>query len=137
MTPESFWGIPDDIGTGVTLRELSVMFKGHQAQQRRQMEMLAWACANIMNCWTKKKIKPKDLLPREKGKMSGPSEYEQKRTMPKTIEGIKAMMRKRMEDKEDKEAGSDADPFVILGMREPEAIQYDEEVDFSDFGEGE
>ena len=34
-------------------------------------------------------------------------------------------------------AGSDADPFVILGMREPEAIQYDEEVDFSGFGEGE
>jgi hypothetical protein len=135
MTPESFWGRPDDIGTGVTLRELSVMFKGHQVQQKRQMEMLAWACANIMNCWSKKSIKPKDLLPKEKGVAS---DYENQRVSmsPGSIGDFKAMMRRRVEDAEARSAGSDADPFVILGMREPEAIQYDEEVDFSGFGEG-
>ena len=56
---------------------------------------------------------------------------------PQSIGDFKAMMRRRVEDAEIREAGSDADPFVILGMREPEAIQYDEEVDLSGFGEGE
>lgn len=137
MSPEQFWGRPDDIGTGITLRELSVIIKGHQARTRREMEMLAWACANIMNCWTKKKIKPADLLPREKGKMSGPSEYEQQRTMPKTLEGIKAMMRRKQEESESKIEGNTVDPFVILGMQEADTVQYDEELDLSAFGEGE
>jgi len=137
MTPEQFWGKPDDIGTGITLRELSVILKGHEARSRRQMEMLAWTCANIMNCWSKKKIKPSDLLPREKGKMSGPSEYEQKRSMPKTIDGIRSMMRKRKEDAEEKAPGNLVDPFVIMGLVESDTISYDEDIDLSGFGEGE
>ena len=90
-----------------------------------------------MNCWSKKKIKPSDLLPKEKGKMSGPSEYEQKRSMPKTIDGIRSMMRKRKEDAEEKAPGNLVDPFVMMGLVESDTVSYDEDIDLSGFGEGE
>ena len=137
MTPEQFWGRPDDIGTGITLRELSVILKGHEAQTRRQMEMLAWTCANIMNCWTKKTIKPKDLLPRQKGQASEPSDYEKKRSMPDTVEGFKAMMRKKKEEAETNQPGNAVDSFDIVGATEGEYFSYDEDIDLSSFGEGE
>ena len=40
------------------------MVEAHEEKSKREMELLAWTCANIMNCWVKKAIKPKDLLPR-------------------------------------------------------------------------
>lgn len=137
MTPEQFWGRPDDIGTGITLRELSVILKGHEAQTRRQMEMLAWTCANIMNCWTKKTIKPKDLLPRQKGQMSEPSDYEKQRSMPKDLAGFQAMMRRKKEEAEANQPGNAVDSFDIVGATEGEYFSYDEDIDLSSFGEGE
>lgn len=80
------------------------MVEAHEEKSKREMELLAWTCANIMNCWVKKAIKPKDLLPRNFRKAESPAdnEYVQARfAETQTIGDFKRMMRERKEKEED------------------------------------
>jgi len=64
LTPFEFWGRPDDLSTGMTIKEFSDYVESHRRKFDIQMEQLAWVCANIMNCWIKKPVKPERLLPK-------------------------------------------------------------------------
>lgn len=66
LKPDDFWGRPDDIYTGLTLREFDLFVQGKTKEVERSQEMLAWHAANIMSMWAKKgsKITPAKLLGR-------------------------------------------------------------------------
>ena len=50
----------------MTPREIGYVVKGYTKRLERSHELLAWHAANIMNCWTKKKVTPQKLLGRAK-----------------------------------------------------------------------
>ena len=60
IDPNSFWDM--------TFRDFALYHEGYCKRIDREMQMLAWACANIMNCWVPKgkpKITVNKLLPRQ------------------------------------------------------------------------
>lgn len=54
ITPQEFWGNPHDISTGMTLREFDLYVQGVQRKLEREQHLVAWHCANLMNCWISK-----------------------------------------------------------------------------------
>ena len=66
LSPVEFWGKPDDIYSGMTIREFSIYVAGYRRRFENQMEQLARVCANIMSCWSKKPVKMEHLLPKKK-----------------------------------------------------------------------
>jgi hypothetical protein len=75
LTPFEFWGRPDDLSTGMTIKEFSDYVESHRRKFEIQMEQLAWVCANIMNCWVKKAIKPEKLLPKTAKRKPGREKF--------------------------------------------------------------
>jgi hypothetical protein len=55
MRPEEFWR--------TTPAEMAALAEGYGRRERREWEKFAWLAANIMNCWTKRRIRIRDLLP--------------------------------------------------------------------------
>jgi len=117
----------------MTLREFKLIADAYEERSRHEMERIAWACANLMNCWSKKKIKPADLLPKgkffkeSKGNEPKLSRFEQKMIAnKKDMSAFQSMMRGMQQDisknsKKEKE-------------NEPEYVD-DEEIDLSGFNE--
>jgi len=110
------------------------MVEAHEEKSKRDMELLAWTCANLMNCWVKKKIKPKDLLPRNfrKPESIESNEYVQSRFRDsQSLGDFKAMMRARQE-KEEENIGipieEEDDSVLIVLDREIEDFLPDEGV---------
>jgi hypothetical protein len=122
------------------LREFKIIADGYEERSTHEMERLAWACANLMNCWSKKKIKPADLLPKgkffkkenEKAKQPRLSAFEQKMISNKKDMGaFQTMMRGIQKDikVEDDDGGeSEVDG---LGGESVDLSGYDESVDVS------
>jgi len=54
LKPAEFWSL--------TLIEFDLYCEGRQLKQRGEIELVAWQCANFMNCFTKKKITVNKLL---------------------------------------------------------------------------
>ena len=54
LAPDTFWNL--------TPFEFQCALKGYNNETKRQQQMLAWAQANLMNCWTKRRITPQKLL---------------------------------------------------------------------------
>lgn len=80
------------------------MVEAYEEKSKRDMELLAWTCANIMNCWVKKKIRPTDLLPKNfrAGRSHQQDEYVQKRfDSIGGIDSFRAQMRARKEREEE------------------------------------
>lgn len=80
------------------------MVEAYEEKSKRDMELLAWTCANIMNCWVKKKLRPTDLLPKNfrPGQKPQEDEYLNKRIVASGgIEGFKAQMRAKKEHEEE------------------------------------
>ena len=88
ILPEEFWDM--------TLKEIDLVMKGQQALHRRQMEMLAWHAANLMNMWRSKgpAFTMEKLLPPERRK--------RKETQPvdkaEAIARFRARQEKELED---------------------------------------
>jgi len=120
----------------MTLREFKIISDGHAERSTHEMERLAWACANLMNCWSKKKIKPADLLPRgnffkkEKEKTPRLSQFEQKMISNKKDMGaFQTMMRGMQQDiSKDKGGDKDTDP-EYEDNEDIDLSRYDESVD--------
>jgi hypothetical protein len=55
LRPWEFWEL--------TPAELSVMLDGYNRRERRAWERTAWLAANIMNVWTKRRLKISDIAP--------------------------------------------------------------------------
>ena len=114
------------------------MVEAHEEKSKRDMELLAWTCANLMNCWVKKKIKPKDLLPRNfrRPQSIESNEYVQARFAEKqSFDDFKRMMQAR-KDKEEERLGAileeQEDSVVIVLDRDfegflPEVGEFDDE----------
>ena len=66
LSPEQFWGRPDDIYTGMTLREFDLYGQGYRERVEQQVDlaknMLAWHAANVMNCLVKRRVTADQLL---------------------------------------------------------------------------
>jgi hypothetical protein len=71
------WGHPDDIYTGMTLSEFDIYVRGHMKRMETNQELLAWHAANLMNCWTKKKVTADKLLGRKE--TANPQSFEELR----------------------------------------------------------
>lgn len=122
----------------MTLKEFRVMVEAHEEKSKRDMELLAWTCANLMNCWVKKKIKPRDLLPRNFRKTESvesnayvQSRFAEKQSGKKSLEDFKAMMRARQEKEEDNigiPVEEEDDSVLIVLDRELEDFLPDEGV---------
>jgi len=85
ITPAQFWRL--------TPRELSVYVQGVGDRHEREMGMLAWLQANIMNMWVEKgkpKIRPESLWRRR----DAPPEFAD-------AESFNAYMRERLERQEE------------------------------------
>lgn len=83
LTPSEFWAL--------SLQEFDAVCKGHQVAKKHEIHTVAWATANLMNCWVKKKITINKLL--------GNSE---KQTL-SSGNDIREQVRKRREQREQKE----------------------------------
>ncbi len=55
-------GISLDTFWTLSLFEIGCYIEAFNKERKQQYELYAWHAANIMNCWTKKSVKPKDLL---------------------------------------------------------------------------
>lgn len=62
LSLDDFWGRPEDICTGITIKELFNLIQAYNEKQRAKHFLVATHASWIMNCWTKKKIKPEQLL---------------------------------------------------------------------------
>ena len=62
MTPGEFWDS--------TLEEIRALAEGWKWRQERARERDAWMLANIIQPWSKKRLKPKDFLGGEKKPVS-------------------------------------------------------------------
>ena len=113
------------------------MVGAFEEKSKRDMELLAWTCANLMNCWTKKKLRPTDLLPKNfrKGQVRQESEYVRKRFAASGgIEGFRAEMRARKQREEEAldvhgEYELDDDTVIVTLDRDYEFTPDDLEVD--------
>jgi len=110
LTPAEFWGSPDDISTGMTIREFDFHVKGYQKRFDLQMEQLAWVCSNVMSCWSKKPVKMSHLLPKKK--------KEEKQSLNKYSDAsdVRSELNKIRDEKEEKviiplEYADDVDPL--------------------------
>ena len=83
LCPSEFWGL--------SLREFEAVCKGHQVAKKSDVQVLAWATANLMNCWVKKKITVEKLL------------GSQDRETISSGSDIKEQVKKRREQREQKE----------------------------------
>ena len=54
LMPSEFWAL--------SLQEFDAVCRGHQIAKKHDTHALAWATANLMNCWVKKKITVNKLL---------------------------------------------------------------------------
>jgi hypothetical protein len=129
----------------MTLREFKIIAEGHEEQSRHELERMAWACANLMNCWTKKKIKPADLLPKGKffkGAAKAPrmSSFEQKMiSKKKDMKSFQAMMRgiqadinennPKIAEEEEEYMGESAVDLSSYSDKYDEDIDVDKELD--------
>jgi hypothetical protein len=119
------------------LKEFRVMVEAFEEKSKRDMELLAWMSANVMNCWTKKTLRPSDLLPKNfrKGQVRQESEYVKKRfAAVGGIESFKAQMREKKQREEeardvDSEYEHKDDTAVIVLDREVDGLPDEGEVD--------
>jgi hypothetical protein len=88
-----FWGVSDNIETGMTLCEYDLFSQGFQSRQEMEHRRTAWLSANIMNCFAKpgKSITPDKLLGTEK-----PTDHAQ------MMRDLKEKKRKADEEKQSK-----------------------------------
>ena len=79
ITPDEFWGKPDDIYTGLTLAEFDALARGYQKRMQDMQELLAWHAANTMSMHAKKgtRITPDKLLGRNKDRATETNLVEQ------------------------------------------------------------
>jgi hypothetical protein len=61
ILPLDFWGRPDDVWSGMTLREFDDVARGYESKADRELDLVATHAAWIINCWVKKKVKPHKL----------------------------------------------------------------------------
>ncbi len=95
LTPQQFWGMPEDIWSGITLAEYDLMLKGFAMRQDMAWDRAAFTSANIMNCFVGKDgqaIKPKDLL-------KGPEEEVQHADQMKRVREIARQKKAEAQDK--------------------------------------
>ena len=99
------------------------MVEAYEEKSKRDMELLAWTCANIMNCWVKKQVRPTDLLPKNfrPGQAHQESEYVKKRfAAVGGIDDFKAQMRAKKEREEEAREipidFNDADDEVVITL---------------------
>lgn len=59
--PLDFWGRPDDVWTGLTLRDFDDIARGYESRADRELDLVATHAAWIINCWVKKGVKPHQL----------------------------------------------------------------------------
>ena len=112
------------------------MVEAYEEKSKRDMELLAWTCANIMNCWVKKQIRPTDLLPKNfrPGQKHEESGYVKKRfAAVGGIDDFKAQMRaKKQREEEANEAFIDfsdgEDEVTIVLDRDFDGFTADAEV---------
>jgi hypothetical protein len=92
------------------------------------MEMLAWHCANVMNCWAGKgkSVSVEKLLPHlKKKRLDAQKRVSNFDTPPQSAEEAKARARKSIEMAELQEVWSDPEQAQILldlGVEPPEGI---------------
>jgi hypothetical protein len=57
-----FWGRPDDLFTGMTLRDFDLAVRGYNDRMYDERYLLAWHAANLMGCWVKRPPSPAKLM---------------------------------------------------------------------------
>lgn len=90
LTPEQFWGQPDDIYTGMSLRELETYGEGFKQRQEIELDIMAWHAAHIMSMWAKKghRISPAKLRGKDEAAMDP-------RTLQKELNELAAKQKNR------------------------------------------
>ena len=81
--------------------EFSLFHKGHSQRMDREMQMLAWHAANLMNCWVPKgkpRITVQKLLPK-----SGAHLRERGELPPQNMEEAKARARNAQDERDQKD----------------------------------
>ena len=54
MSPGEFWGLADNIDTGLTLREFDSYLQGYQQRNKDEWRRTAWSTAYLLNAWVSK-----------------------------------------------------------------------------------
>lgn len=62
LSLDQFWGRPDDIYTGITIKEFYNLIQAYNEKKKADHMLAASHAAWIMNCWTKKRVTPEQLL---------------------------------------------------------------------------
>lgn len=83
LTPDQFWSL--------TIAELLLAIEANGERYREDMEKLAWQTAYLLQPWSKRKVKPSQLLPWSKGEV--------KFTKDDNPEKIREVMQRRREMK--------------------------------------
>lgn len=66
MTVHDFWGRPDDIWTGLTVREFVAEADAFRVREERTQDLVFAHAVNLMNMWSKKAIKLEQLTGRRR-----------------------------------------------------------------------
>lgn len=65
MGHAEFWGRPDDVWTGLTVREFVDVANAHRRRQEAKQDLVFMHAAHLMNMWSKKAVKLEQLTGRK------------------------------------------------------------------------
>lgn len=102
MSPCDFWGKPDDVSTGLTLRELDLLIRGRQKRESADYRQLATLAYWLLGAWVKRPPKPEKLMGEKTGTSTDADDF------------IRKMNEKKK--REEKEEVLDFDQVVTLDL---------------------